>query len=222
MITSPGTVLFDLDGTLTDPKLGITRSIQHALRELGAAPPDCDELTWCIGPPLRPSLGRLLGSADDELLDRALALYRERFSTVGLFENTLFPEIPAVLRELRAAGCRTFVATSKPHVFASRIVQHFGLAPLFERVYGSELDGRRVDKGELIAYALAEEKLEPGRVVMVGDREHDMIGARFCGVPAIGVTWGYGAESELRAHGAHRLAHRPGEIPGLVGELLAR
>jgi phosphoglycolate phosphatase len=216
MIASPAAVLFDLDGTLTDPKLGITRSIQHALRELGNTPPDCDELTWCIGPPLRPSLGQLLGSTDDGLLDRALVLYRERFSTVGLFENTLFPEIPAVLHALRAAGYRTYVATSKPHVFASRIVEHFGLAPLFDRVYGSELDGRRVDKGELIAYALAEEKLEPGRVVMVGDREHDMIGACCCGLPAIGVTWGYGAESELRAHGAHRLAHRPEEIPALV------
>ena len=217
---STDAVLFDLDGTLTDPKPGITQCIAHALTGLGQAPPDLDQLAWCIGPPLRGSFARLLVSDDDALLDRAIALYRERFGAVGLFENALYPGVAEAVAAVRAAGCATFVATSKPHVYATRIVEHFGLAPLFDGVYGSELDGTRVDKGELIAHALAERRLDPARVVMVGDREHDMIGAGRCGVRAIGVLYGYGSAAELRAHGAAALAEAPPAIPALVAALL--
>ena len=205
-------VFFDLDGTLTDPFPGITKCLQHALTALGRPVPEAAELHWCIGPPLLDTFGRLLDSVDRPLLDQAIAHYRERFSTVGLFENALYPDVPAAVESLRASGYRTFVVTSKARVFAVRIVEHFGLAGLFERVYGSELDGTRTDKGELIAHALAEEGLEPARVVMVGDRQHDMIGARRCSVPCIGVTYGYGSAAELEAHGATRLAHTPKEI----------
>ena len=215
-------VFFDLDGTLTDPKLGITRCIQHAMERLGRTPPEADDLHWCIGPPLRSSFARLLESAEDDLLDQALAFYRDRFSTIGLFENSLYPDAPGAVRALRALGYRTFVVTAKPQIFAERIVEHFSLEGLFERVHGSELDGRRTDKGDLIAHVLAQEGLEPSRVVMVGDREHDAIGAARCAVRCIGVTYGYGTESELLAQGVTRLARSPGDIVGLVKALFEK
>jgi phosphoglycolate phosphatase len=206
------TVLFDLDGTLTDPKLGITRCIQHAMSELGRIAPHADDLHWCIGPPARDTFSKLLETTDDTVLDRALALYRERFSTTGLYENTLYPTIPGVLAELRGARYRLFVATSKLQVFATRIVEHFSLTDMFEKVYGSELDGQRADKGELIAHLLTTENLEPSAVVMVGDREHDVVGAKKSGVPCVGVTYGYGTEAELKSAGAVRLVTSPTEL----------
>jgi phosphoglycolate phosphatase len=215
-------VFFDLDGTLTDPKPGITQCIAYALAGLGRTPPDLDALHWCIGPPLRGSFARLLETSDEALLDRAIALYRERFGTVGMFENAVYPGVPEAVAAVRAAGFATFVATSKPHVYATQIVARFGLAPLFDGVYGSELDGTRVDKGDLIAHALADQQLDPKGVVMIGDREHDLIGAKRCGVRAIGVTYGYGSAAELRAHGAEALAHAPHAIPDLVVAVLGR
>src|ERR1700761_1047847 len=126
-------IFFDLDGTLTDPKPGITRSIQYALRQLDHTAPPEDELTWCIGPPLHASLKKLLGT--DDLADRALVLYRERFGDVGLFENEVYPGIPDVLSALAKSGRRMFVATSKPVVYAERIIDHFNLGGYFERVF---------------------------------------------------------------------------------------
>lgn len=213
-------VFFDLDGTLTDPKPGITECIRYALAGLGRTPPPADELLWCIGPPMPKSLATLLDTDDQALIARAMTLYRERFGTVGMFENAVYPGIPEAVAGVRAIGVATYVMTSKPHVYATRIVAHFGIDGLFDHVYGSELDGTRVEKADLIAYALAEETLHPANVVMVGDREHDVIGARRCGVRVIGVTYGYGSESELRAHGAERIAHAPDAIPPLVAELL--
>jgi phosphoglycolate phosphatase len=208
-------VLFDLDGTLTDPRIGITRCIQHALEVLGRAVPREEELLWCIGPPLQTSFARILDTEDSELLRQAITAYRERFSTLGLFENTLYAGIEQMLVELRVKGYRTFVATSKPRIFAERILEHFQLSSLFAGVHGSELDGTRVDKGELIAHLLEVEGLRPDAVIMVGDREHDMVGGAQCGVRCIGVTYGYGSEAELLAHGAARLARDPAQV--LVG-----
>ena len=220
MTRSTRAVLFDLDGTLTDPKPGITACIRHALIGLGRPAPPADELEWCIGPPLARSFARLLNTEDPALIAQALSIYRDRFGTIGLFENALYPGIPEVVTAVRAAGCATYVATSKPHVYAFRIVEHFGLQTLFDRVYGSELDGTRVDKGDLIAYALAEERLDPARVVMVGDREHDAIGARRCGVRTIGARYGYGSEAELLGAGVCALARTPGDLPKLLADLL--
>jgi phosphoglycolate phosphatase len=142
-------IYFDLDGTLTDPKPGITRSIRYALQKLDhPAIPTEDELTWCIGPPLRASFVRLLGGEDSA--DRAVSLYRERFSDIGLYENGVYDGISEVLAILSQSGHRLFVATSKPHVFAERIIDHFGLRRHFEHVFGSELDGRRADKSHLL------------------------------------------------------------------------
>lgn len=197
------TIYFDLDGTLTDPKPGITGSIQYALKKLGQPVPSQDELTWCIGPPLHASLKRLVGT--DELADQALLLYRERFSEVGLFENTPYQGIHDTLASVAATGARMFVATSKPAVYAIRIVDHFGLKSYFERVFGSELDGTRVDKRDLLRYALDEAKVDAGSAIMIGDRSHDVVGARTNGMTAIGVLYGYGSEAELKDAGAHHI-----------------
>jgi len=211
------TIYFDLDGTLTDPKPGITRSIQYALERLGQHVPSEDELTWCIGPPLHASLKMLTGT--DELADRALLLYRERFADVGLFENEAYGGIEETLSTLWATGARMFVATSKPAVYARRIVDHFGLRRYFEQVFGSELDGTRGDKGDLLRYALDTAKVDPQTAVMIGDRSHDVVGARRNGMTAIGVLYGYGSESELRDAGAHHIcaAH-----PELIGHCVAQ
>jgi phosphoglycolate phosphatase len=205
------TIFFDLDGTLTDPKPGITRSIQYALQRLDRVVPTEDELTWCIGPPLRASFVTLLGN--EEEADRGVLLYRERFSDIGLYENSVYPGIEAMLSAVQASGARMFVATSKPAVFAERIIDHFGLRGPFERVFGSELDGTRVDKGELLAYALAEATVDPASAVMIGDRKHDIIGARKNELKrTIGVLYGYGTHAELVEAAADRLCATPQEI----------
>ncbi|MBD2097007.1 HAD family hydrolase [Trichocoleus sp. FACHB-591] len=206
-------ILFDLDGTLTDPKPGITRSIQYALSELGYPSPAVDELLWCIGPPLQQSFATLLDTSDKVLINRAVTLYRDRYATIGLFENALYPQILETLETIRAAGYQTLIATSKPHVYALRIVEHFKLATLFDGVYGSELDGTRSEKDTLIAYILKTEQLAPENTVMTGDRQHDMIGAKRNQMGAIGITYGYGTVEELIRHGADGLAHSPAEIP---------
>jgi phosphoglycolate phosphatase len=200
-------VYFDLDGTLTDPKPGITRSIQFALRELDYPVPSEDELTWCIGPPLRASLTKLLGT--DELADKALLLYRQRFGDIGLFENQVYAGIDEALSEFARSDRRLFVATSKPVIYARRIIDHFKLAGYFERVFGSELDGTNADKTDLLGHALASARIDPSQAIMIGDRSHDMIGARNNGMTAIGVLYGYGSREELVDAGAHHLCATP-------------
>lgn len=206
------TIFFDLDGTLTNPKPGITRSIQYALERLSLAVPGEDELTWCIGPPLHASLKKLTGT--DALADQALLLYRERFSDVGLFENEAYAGIADTLATLAATTPRMFVATSKPAVYATRIVDHFGLKPYFERVFGSELDGTRVDKRDLLRYALDETGIDADSAIMIGDRSHDVVGARTNGMTAIGVLYGYGNEAELQDAGAHHICAAHPELLG--------
>lgn len=203
-------IFFDLDGTLTDPKPGITRSIQYALQRLDHPDiPTEDELTWCIGPPLRASFATMLG---DHVADQAVVLYRERFSDVGLYENGVYDGVSDVLTTLCAAGHRLFVATSKPHVFAERIIDHFGLRDHFVRVFGSELDGTRVDKSHLLEYALQEVSVDPSKTLMIGDRSHDMVGAKNNGMQRIGVSYGYGSRDELLEAGAQHVCATPGEI----------
>jgi phosphoglycolate phosphatase len=206
------TAFFDLDGTLTDPKPGITRCIQYALHGLGFPAPHADDLVWCIGPPLQASMKTFVGT--DELAHRAVELYRERFRDVGLYENEVYDGIGKTLSDVAASGRRLFVATSKPKVYADRIIEHFGLSRHFERVFGSELDGTRTDKAELLSYALTEAKADPARAIMIGDRSHDVIGARKNGMKAIGVLYGYGSLAELTEAGAHHLcAVHPEVVP---------
>ena len=194
---------FDLDGTLTDPKPGITRCIQYALEHLGFPVPTQDDLVWCIGPPLHASMKKFVGT--DELAHRAVELYRERFRDVGLFENEAYAGIEETLAKVAVGGRRLFVATSKPKVYADRIIEHFGLGGLFEHVFGSELDGTRTDKADLLAYALSAAKVDPARAIMIGDRSHDVVGARKNGMKAIGVLYGYGSLAELTDAGADHL-----------------
>jgi phosphoglycolate phosphatase len=202
-------IFFDLDGTLCDPREGIVRCLQHALRKLGHTPPPDDQLPRYIGPPLYESFADLLKSKDAELVKRAVELYRERFVSKGMFENTLYAGIPEALRKLKTEHYQLHVVTSKPAVFARQIVAHFGLERLFHKIYGSELDGTRADKSDLIAHVLEQEQTIPSEAVMVGDREHDIKGALANGVQPIGVLWGYGSRNELTEAGASVLCATP-------------
>ncbi len=209
-------VLFDLDGTLTDPKLGITRSIQYALRKHGIEPPDADALEPFIGPPLEQSFRQTFGF-DTGQARRAVEDYREYFSQQGLYENEVYEGIPGLLRDLRRAEVRIGLATSKPTVFAQRILDHFDLAKHFDLVVGSFLDGQRVEKSEVVAHALAGVASHPPEgVVMVGDRMHDVEGARANGIDAIAVTYGYGTREELEAAAPTSLAASVDELRRLL------
>jgi phosphoglycolate phosphatase len=172
-------------------------------------PPDHD-YGANIGPPIRAVLTSLCGD-DEGLQARALAAYRERFAEVGLFENRVYPGIEPMLKRL-GASFRLYVCTSKPAVYATRIVEHFGLNPFFAGVYGCELDGTRGSKGELIRWLLERENIAPERALMIGDRSHDVLGAAENGVPAAAVLWGYGSEDELRGAGCRLTFARPDDL----------
>jgi phosphoglycolate phosphatase len=205
-------LFFDLDGTLTDPRDGIVRCLQYALEELGRASPPEVELTRYIGPPLYESFPILLRTVDPSLVQRAVKLYRQRFAAEGIFENELYPGITAALAVLQTKGHTLYVVTSKPTVFARQIIEHFDLRSYFQRVYGSDLDGARSDKAQLIAHVLAREHIRPADATMIGDREHDIKGALANGVCAIGVLWGYGSREELMQAGASVLLEAPAQM----------
>ncbi len=207
-------IFFDLDGTLTDPAPGITGCMRYAAERLGIDPGD--DLEQYIGPPLHETFRCILASMDPALIDEAIRLYRERFSTIGLFENALYPGIPELLATLDAAGHELRVVTSKPHVFADRIIDHFDLRRWLPRVYGSELDGTRTDKKDLIGYVLEHEDRSATDATMIGDRRHDIIGAKAHELRTIGVAWGYGAEGELEAAGADSVAETVEELEDLL------
>jgi phosphoglycolate phosphatase len=208
-------VFFDLDGTLTDPAPGIEACFRHAAAALGR--PLEGDLTRFIGPPLRDCFREILATDDDALVEEGVRRYRERFATVGLFENAVHPGMPDTLARLRADGLVLCVVTSKVAAYADRIIDHFGLREHLPVVYGAEMDGTRSEKAELIAHALREEGAEPSRACMVGDRAHDIVGARAHGLASVGVLWGYGSADELRGAGADRLV---GEVKDLRDALL--
>ncbi len=211
-------VLLDLDGTLTDPRAGIVGSIRYALEQLGEALPSDDRLARCIGPPLHSSFGDLLQTSDHKRIDLAVEKYRERYSERGIFEKSVYPGVPEALARLSSHGARLLVATSKPKVFADRIIQHFDLGANLDSVWGSELDGMRSDKGMLIEHIIMRTKIDPGASIMVGDREHDAIGARANGLLAAGALWGYGSREELRAAGCAVFLQSPSEMVKLVNQ----
>lgn len=204
-------VLFDLDGTLTDPAEGITNALMHAQRRLGMAVSPREALYVFIGPPLIETFMSEWGLTRAES-EQALVYYREHFSTKGLFENVPYEGIGQALAELKEAGLRLFVATSKPEPLSLRILEHFDLLPYFEAVAGSTMDEQRTKKGEVIAYALQTFHLDPAETVMVGDRKHDVIGARENGLPCLGVLYGYGSREELTEAGAAALVADVGEL----------
>jgi phosphoglycolate phosphatase len=203
-------VLVDLDGTLVDPKPGLIGSFQYALRRLGAPVPPADELTWVIGPPLRTSFPKVLGDA--MRTEEALAHYRNG----AMFDAIVYDGIVDALDRLSMAGCRLIVATSKPHAFARPILERLGLARHFAAAHGPELDGTNDHKADLLAHIIAREGIDPTRAVMIGDREFDVIAAARNGMPAVGVTWGYGSAEELRSAGAAALCDRPADLPTAV------
>lgn len=202
-------LLFDLDGTLTDNYDGISRCVTHALQAAGRMPPDEIAMRACVGPPLRHTFSRLLATDDGERIESAVCLYRERYAAHGWRENAVYPGIADALESLAAAGNRLFVCTSKPQIYADRIVAHFGLSPHFVSVHGPDLAGRLDDKRDLMASLLAAERLSPAQCVMIGDRAQDMAAATANNVAGLGVLWGYGTREELTDAGARSLAARP-------------
>ena len=191
-------ILIDLDGTLTDPKVGITTSARYGLEKIGHPISDEINIDWIIGPPLKASLAKILNvEADHVLAEQALMGYRERFAVKGLYENHVFGGVAETLAELKGRGYRLFVATAKPTVYAKQILEHFDLAQYFTDIYGSELNGERTNKAELIQYILEQQKLQADQCMMVGDREHDIFGARQNGIDTIAVNYGYGSQEEL-------------------------
>ena len=191
-------ILIDLDGTLTDPKVGITTSARYGLEKIGHPISDEINIDWIIGPPLKASLAKILNvEADHVLAEQALMGYRERFAVKGLYENHVFEGVAETLAELKRRGYRLFVATAKPTVYAKQILEHFDLAQYFTDIYGSELNGERTNKAELIQYILEQQKLQADQCLMVGDREHDIFGARHNGIDTIAVSYGYGSQEEL-------------------------
>lgn len=191
-------ILFDLDGTLTDPKEGITRSIAYALEKLNATSLDEQTLESFIGPPLMESFCEVCGF-DHDKAEKAIEYYRERFQQVGLYENKVYSGIEALLSELKKKGAKLALATSKPTIFAEEILNHFNLKQYFDVVVGSNLDGTRSAKNEVIQEALKQLSFPPKeKVVMIGDRKYDMIGAKKEGISSIGVCYGYGSQEELK------------------------
>ena len=211
------TILFDLDGTLTDPRLGITRSIQYALAKLGIDEPDLGRLEHFIGPPLLQAFMQFYGF-DETRAWAAVNFYRERFRVTGLYENQVFDGIPQLLNALNEQGRTLYVATSKPWEFAREIARHFDFARHFKVIYGSELDGTRTDKVELIRHLVETEGLDPSDTLMVGDRKHDLIGAHRNGLQAAAVGYGFGSEVELQAESpAFHFASVEALHRGLIG-----
>jgi len=216
-ISNTNHVLLDLDGTLTDPEEGITACIRYALERLDVAVAADVELASFIGPPLLQTFQQLCGSHAQAT--EGVRLYRERFATVGLYENRVYDGIEASLEKLCSQGFRLYVATSKPGVYASRIIEHFELNKFFANVYGSELDGVRSDKTDLLAYILQQESISAQDAVMVGDRRYDMRGARNHGIACVGALWGFGSEAELREAGADALCEHPAALSETVASM---
>ncbi|MBH0156468.1 HAD family hydrolase [Fictibacillus sp. 5RED26] len=190
-------ILFDLDGTLSDPKEGITKSVQFALRRMGIAEENLDHLESFIGPPLQQSFQEFY-SFNETQIRTAITYYRERFKDRGMYENTLYEHIPSLLQELKDNGHTVAVATSKPTVFAEEILKYFNICHYFDLIVGSNLDGTRTSKTEIIQHILHHYSDQPKETfIMIGDRKHDIIGAHNTGIDSIGVTYGYGSMEEL-------------------------
>ena len=234
-------LLFDLDGTLTDPKEGITKSVQYALRHYGIQVEDLDQLIPFIGPPLMDSFQEYYGFTPEQAKE-GVQVYREYFTSKGWQENLVFPGVPEMLKRLKEAGKHLYVATSKPEVFALKILKHFDLEPYFEGVGGADLEEKRCRKADVIRYLLEREGIcgtgqdspwqdgaggpEPsaegegkevlGHILMVGDRKHDVLGAAQLGIGCVGVDYGYAAPGELEESGAIAVVKTVEELRDLL------
>lgn len=215
--------LFDLDGTLTDPREGITKSVQHALKAFGIEEPDLKKLEPFIGPPLKDSFMELYGLNEEQAI-KAIEIYRERFVPIGVLENQIFPGIADMLYRLREEGITLAVASSKPTCFVHQILMHFDIEQYFEVIVGSELDGTRATKEEVVEEALRQlallglpEDEKRNTCAMIGDRKFDIRGAKAYGLTGIGVRFGFAQEGELEAEGADYIADTVEQL----GRLLA-
>ncbi|HDR8184369.1 TPA: HAD family hydrolase [Bacillus thuringiensis] len=206
------TFLFDLDGTLTDPKEGIVHSVLYALKKVGIEELHISELDSFIGPPIQQSFIERYNMSEGEV-ERAVFYFREYLKQNGLFENNVYEGIPDLLQHLKSSDNRLFVATSKPTVFAKQVLDHFQLTDYFEDIVGSNLDGTRIKKEEIIAHILqTNEELNKEEIVMIGDRKHDIIGANHNGIASIGVIYGYGSGIELTEVGATHIVNDVKEL----------
>ena len=209
-------VLFDLDGTLTDPAEGITNSVVYALKKMGIEPPCKKELLKFIGPPLLESFEKFYSLSKEDSL-KAVEFYREYFAPKGIFENSVIEGMDTLVKKLKNRNKKVILATSKPKVFADEILKHFNLYEYFDLTVGSNLDGSLTDKAEVISVALEKAKItELSSVVMVGDRCHDMIGAVKNKITPVGVTFGYGSKEELLESGAKYIADNVSELEEIL------
>lgn len=209
-------ILFDLDGTLTDPKEGITKCFQYALAHCGIDEPDLDKLEVVIGPPLRDSFVEFYGFTKEKAHE-AEAKYRERFQTIGMYENFIYEGIALMLQKLRDEGKMLAIASSKPTIFVEKILEHFEIKEYFHHIIGSNLDGTRSDKAEVVDVSISGfGQVDKSDIIMVGDRKFDVIGAHERGIEVIGVTYGYGGEEELEGAGADYIVKTVLELEKLL------
>jgi phosphoglycolate phosphatase len=208
-------ILFDLDGTLTNPVIGITKSIQYALNSKGIHITDLNNLTKYIGPPLRNTFVEF--GFNEEEAEELVTKYREYYRVTGIYENEVYDGIEELLQRLKEDGKKLYTATSKPEHFAKIILEHFQLSHYFEEICGATMDDSRGTKEEVIRYVLEKNKItDLDEVVMIGDREHDVEGAKKVGVASIGVLFGYGSRGELIEAGADHLAATVEEIYDII------
>ena len=204
-------ILFDLDGTLTDPGQGITNSVAYALKNYGIEVEDRKSLYSFIGPPLKDSFMKYYGFSEEKAME-AIWCYREYFADKGIFENEVYDGVRELLERIKSSGRKTVLATSKPEEFAVRILEHFDLMQYFDVVAGASMDEKRNKKGDVIKYAMEKGGFSSHGAVMVGDREHDIFGAKENGLKSIGVLYGYGSEEELKTAGADYIAKTVDDI----------
>lgn len=212
-------ILFDLDGTISDPKVGICTSVQYALKKYNIEVSDIDTLTPFIGPPLRDSFMRYYNIPSEEI-ENCIAYYRERFSTIGLFENDLYDGIPELLQKLKENGCQVAISSSKPTVFVRKILDYFNITQYFDVIVGSELNGKRDEKIDVIYETLDQlsngQPIDKSKVVMIGDRKFDIEASLQAGLSNIGVSYGYGSIEELETAGAQKIAHSVSELSDML------
>lgn len=214
--------LFDLDGTLTDSKEGIIRSVQYALKGFGIDEPDLTKLSVFLGPPLKKSFMEFYGLSKEDA-EKAVGLYRERFAPTGIFENSVYPGIPEMLDQLKAKGMYLAVASSKPECYVRQILEHFDIEKYFDVIVGSEMDGRRSQKEEVVEEALKQLNVltisveeRKSSCVMIGDRKFDIQGAKAHSLTGVGVRFGYAAQGELEEEGADYIAETVEELTGYL------
>ena len=214
-------ILYDLDGTLTDPRVGITKSIEYALAHFGIDVENLNELTKFIGPPLRDTFREYYSFSDSDV-KVAVDKFQEYFAEQGLYENIIYDGIAEMLRAQYEDGRKIVLATSKPQVFAHKVLEQFEIDKYFELIVGSELSGERSDKAEVIKYAVDTLAINPSDAIMIGDRKYDVIGSRAHGIDSIGVLYGYSSKGELKEAGANYIVETVEELGEKIIELGAK